>query len=62
MTSWVKFKNKLPTNATSKMMAVIIQPRGLRGRAGGGGAMTGGGGNGGVASGENGGVSISRAT
>ncbi len=48
---------------TSKMMAKIIQPRLLRGLAGGGGVMTGGvGGSGGGEPGEEGELSITVAT
>jgi hypothetical protein len=57
-TNCVKFPNRLKPSSTIKMMAAIIQPRFLRGLAGGGGVMTGGGVNGG---GEDE-ISITRAT
>src|ERR1700690_2401005 len=56
-TNWVRFPNRLMASRTSRMIAKIIQPRLLRGLAGGGGVMTGGGG--GINGGGSGGVSIS---
>jgi hypothetical protein len=58
--NWVKFPNRLINSSRSRMMETIIQPRLLRGLAGGGGVMTGGGANGGgTALGGKGGVSMS---
>src|SRR5208282_380700 len=48
----VKFPNRLMNSSTSRMMANIIQPRLLRGLAGGGGVMIGGGVSGGGTPGE----------
>jgi hypothetical protein len=50
--NWVKMIRTQKTSNTDKMMVVIIQPRLLRGLAGGGGVMIGGGVNGGGTPGE----------
>ena len=61
--NWVKFPNRLMASSANKMIATIIQPRLLRGLAGGGGVMIGGGVNGGSGGGTvsdgKGGVSMS---
>ena len=51
-TNCMKFPNRLNASNTNRMIAKTIQPRLLRGLAGGGGVMIGGGVNGGGTPGE----------